>query len=231
MERQDILSDRKTGPGRITTDHVIEGLRKPPSIGRRRSNDDARQKPAGDVASGDLDSEGNPWWSGIGELRPAAVLVPVVDRGSHLTVVLTKRTDHLNRHAGQISFPGGRVDDVDKSPLHTALRETEEEIGLDRSHVEHIGELDEYIVGTGYLVNPMVGLIKPPFDMTAEPGEVAEIFEAPLDFLMDGRNYVRRHRDRDGVRRYFYAIDYEGYDIWGATAGMLRNLSERLGKL
>lgn len=226
MEQQDILSDRETGRGRITTEQVIEGLRKPPANGRRRSNDDARQK-----KPEDLDSEGNPWWSGVGELRPAAVLVPLVDRESHLTVVLTKRTDHLKRHAGQISFPGGRFDEGDESPLHTALRETEEEIGLHRRHIEHIGELDEYIVGTGYLVNPMVGLIRPPFDMTPEPGEVAEIFEAPLDFLMDTSNYERRHRDSNGVRRYFYAINYQGYDIWGATAGMLRNLSERLETL
>jgi 8-oxo-dGTP pyrophosphatase MutT (NUDIX family) len=159
-------------------------------------------------------------------LRRAAVLVPIVERPLGLTVLLTQRTAHLSSHPGQVSFPGGGVEQDDASPVETALRETEEEIGLDRRHIEIIGELPEHVTASGYLVQPVVGLVRPPFDMTAESNEVAEIFEVPLAFLMDGMNHQRMSFELpngDG-RRSFYAMPYERFFIWGATAGMLRNL-------
>jgi 8-oxo-dGTP pyrophosphatase MutT (NUDIX family) len=158
-------------------------------------------------------------------LKNAAVLVPLVQREGGLTMLLTQRTAHLNHHPGQISFPGGRAERYDSSPIETALRESEEEIGLARRHTDIIGVLPDYITGTGYRVTPVVGLLTPPFELTADPGEVAEIFEVPLSFLMDGLNHQRLSVDLpEGGRRSFYAMPYERFFIWGATAGMLRNL-------
>jgi 8-oxo-dGTP pyrophosphatase MutT (NUDIX family) len=116
----------------------------------------------------------------LSELRRAAVLIPLVQRPDGLTVLLTQRTAHLSNHAGQISFPGGRAEDEDSSPIETALRETEEEIGLHRRHVEIVGVLPDYVTGTGYVVTPVIGLVTPPFELIAESNEVAEIFEVPL---------------------------------------------------
>lgn len=155
---------------------------------------------------------------------PASVLIPVVLRTTGLTVLLTQRTAHLTDHGGQISFPGGRAEDYDQDAVDTALRESEEEIGLARRHVEILGALPEYLTGTGYCVTPVVGLVQPPFEVVADPSEVAAIFEVPLAFLMDGANHQRLSVDLPGGRRSFYAMPYEGYYIWGATAGMLRNL-------
>jgi 8-oxo-dGTP pyrophosphatase MutT (NUDIX family) len=159
-------------------------------------------------------------------LRRAAVLVPLVRRPDGLTVLLTQRTEHLSNHAGQVSFPGGRAEEVDSSPIETALRETEEEIGLTRRHVEIIGVLPDHVTASAYIVTPVVGLVTPPFDLTAESNEVADIFEVPLRFLMDGMNHQIMSFDLpDGAgRRSFYAMPYERFFIWGATAGMLRNL-------
>ncbi|MDB5948797.1 MAG: CoA pyrophosphatase [Massilia sp.] len=155
----------------------------------------------------------------------AAVLIPLVARPEGLTMLLTRRTDHLNTHAGQISFPGGRAEEVDRSPVDTALREAQEEIGLDRRHVEIIGQLPDYLTGTGYHVTPVVGLLMPPFELAADSGEVAEIFEVPLAHLMNGAHHQRLSIDLPaGGRRSFYAMPYGRYFIWGATAGMLRNL-------
>lgn len=157
---------------------------------------------------------------------PAAVLVPLVNRPEGMTLLLTLRTAHLTDHAGQISFPGGRVDPEDRDPIATALRETEEEIGLSRQHIEVIGTLPDYLTGTGFRVTPVVALIQPPFELAADTFEVAEIFEVPLAFLMDGANHQRRSAEfpnRPG-RRSFYAMPFEHYFIWGATASMLRNL-------
>jgi 8-oxo-dGTP pyrophosphatase MutT (NUDIX family) len=154
----------------------------------------------------------------------ASVLIPLVQRAHGLTVLLTQRTAHLTDHAGQISFPGGRAEDYDTDAIDTALRESEEEIGLARSHVDVIGTLPLYLTGTGYCVTPVVGLIAPPFEVTADPSEVAAIFEVPLAFLMDGLNHQRLSVQLPGGTRSFYAMPYEGYYIWGATAGMLRNL-------
>ena len=155
---------------------------------------------------------------------PASVLVPLVQRPTGLTVLLTQRTAHLTDHAGQISFPGGRAEDYDQDAVDTALRESEEEIGLARRHVDVLGVLPNYLTGTGYCVTPVVALLQPPFEVAADPGEVAAIFEVPLAFLMDGANHQRLSVDLPGGRRSFYAMPYEGYYIWGATAGMLRNL-------
>ena len=155
----------------------------------------------------------------------ASVLIPLVARPEGLTMLLTRRTDHLSTHAGQISFPGGRAEEVDSSPVDTALREAQEEIGLARRHVEIIGQLPDYLTGTGYHVTPVVGLLTPPFALTADAGEVAEIFEVPLAHLMNGAHHQRLSVDLPaGGRRSFYAMPYERYFIWGATAGMLRNL-------
>lgn len=158
--------------------------------------------------------------------RPASVLVPIVERGQGLTLMLTRRTDHLHDHAGQISFPGGRADDGDTGPVDTALREAEEEVGLARGQVEVLGTMPEYLTVTGYRVTPVVGLLRPPFALQADPFEVAEIFEVPLAFLMDGMHHQRRAAElrQGGGRRHFYAMPYGRHFIWGATAGMLRNL-------
>jgi 8-oxo-dGTP pyrophosphatase MutT (NUDIX family) len=156
---------------------------------------------------------------------PASVLVPLVERPEGLTVLLTRRTAHLTDHPGQISFPGGRAEAFDDSPVDTALRETEEEIGLHRRHVEVLGVLPDYLTATGYCVTPVVALVAPPFEVEADADEVAEIFEVPLAFLMDGANHQRMSFDLpEGGRRSFYAMPYGDYFTWGATAGMLRNL-------
>ena len=155
---------------------------------------------------------------------PASVLVPLVQRPHGLTLLLTERTAHLTDHAGQVSFPGGRAEAWDSSVVDTALRESEEEIGLQRRHVEVLGTLPLYVTGTGYAVTPVVALVAPPFELAADPSEVAEIFEVPLAFLMDGRHHQRLEAELPSGRRSFYAMPYERFYIWGATAGMLRNL-------
>lgn len=159
-------------------------------------------------------------------LRRAAVLVPIVRRPDGLTVLLTQRTEHLSNHAGQVSFPGGRAEEDDSSPIETALRETEEEIGLTRRHVEIVGVLPDHVTASAYIVTPVVGFVTPPFDLMAESNEVADIFEVPLRFLMDGMNHqiMSFELPDGGGRRSFYAMPYERFFIWGATAGMLRNL-------
>lgn len=161
-------------------------------------------------------------------LTPAAVLFPIVLR-ARPTVLLTRRTAHLRDHAGQISFPGGRVEPEDPSPVHTALRETLEETGLAEEHVEIIGFLPEYRTGTGFRVMPVVGLVHPPFDLHPDPFEVAEVFEVPLDFLLNPANHQPHSLHYRGALRHFHAMPYGDYFIWGATAGMIRSLTARLG--
>lgn len=164
-------------------------------------------------------------------LTPAAVLFPIVVRDGGHTVLLTQRTAHLRDHAGQVSFPGGRVEADDLSPMDTALRETEEEVGLSRKHVEILGFLPEYRTGTGFKVTPVVGLVSPPFDLSLDPFEVAEVFEVPLAFLLDPANHQRHELHYRGALRQYFAMPYGDYFIWGATAGMIRSLSSRLGLL
>lgn len=164
-------------------------------------------------------------------LTPAAVLFPIVLRDGGHTVLLTQRTAHLRDHPGQISFPGGRVEEEDISPVHTALRETSEEIGLTEGHIEIIGFLPEYRTGTGFRVTPVVGLVTPPFAVSPDPFEVAEVFEVPLAFLLDPANHQQHALHYRGALRQYYAMPYGEYFIWGATAGMIRSLADRLGLL
>ena len=164
-------------------------------------------------------------------LTPAAVLFPIVLRDAGHTVLLTQRTAHLRDHAGQISFPGGRVEAHDATPMDTALRETEEEIGLSRERIEILGFLPEYRTGTGFRVTPVVALVTPPFDLQPDPFEVAEIFEVPLAFLLDPANHQQHSLHYRGALRHYFAMPYGDYFIWGATAGMIRSLTERLGLL
>jgi len=160
-------------------------------------------------------------------IRPAAVLVPVVDRAEP-TVLFTQRTAHLKDHAGQISFPGGKIEAADASPAATALREAEEEIGLDRRLVEPIGYLDLYMTTLGYRIVPAVARVKPDFRLTLNREEVDDAFEVPLAFLMAPANHQRHSRDWQGMTRTFYAMPFGERYIWGATAGILRNLYERI---
>jgi 8-oxo-dGTP pyrophosphatase MutT (NUDIX family) len=161
-------------------------------------------------------------------LRPAAVLVPLIEHRDGMTVLLTQRTAHLSAHAGQIAFPGGRIEEHDENAIVAALRETEEEVGLPRERVEVIGQLDTYITGTGFEITPIVGLVVPPFRLTIDPNEVAETFEVPLAYILDPRNHNRTVRESAGRARTFYVLPYEGRNIWGATAGILVNLAEVL---
>jgi len=161
-------------------------------------------------------------------LRPAAVLVPIVDRPEGMSVLLTQRTPHLTAHAGQISFPGGRIEEGDPDATAAALRETEEEVGLSRDHIAVIGRLDTYVTGTGFEITPIVGIVRTPFPLTIDPFEVAEVFEVPLSFVLDSRNHRRMTREFENRTRVFFVLPYEGRNIWGATAGMLVNLAEVL---
>ncbi len=162
-------------------------------------------------------------------LKAAAVLVPIVEHADALTVLLTKRTDHLADHAGQVSFPGGRIEPEDASPEDAALREAREEVGLPSDRVELIGRLDIYRTRTGFEVTPVVGLVRPPLDdLKPDPYEVAEVFEVPLSFILDPINHELHSRDVRGAKRTFYVLPYQGRYIWGATAGMLVNLAQVL---
>ncbi len=155
---------------------------------------------------------------------PAAVLVPVVQRDGHLTVLFTQRTAHLNDHPGQVAFPGGRCESSDADPVATALREAEEEVGLARDKVDVLGTLPEYRTSTGFVVTPVVGLVRPPLELRLDAFEVAEVFETPLAFLLDPRNHQRLNMEIAGAMRQFWAMPFQGYFIWGATAGMVVSL-------
>jgi 8-oxo-dGTP pyrophosphatase MutT (NUDIX family) len=163
-----------------------------------------------------------------GPLVPAAVLVPIVLRPTALTVLLTQRTAHLRDHAGQVSFPGGRCEPEDGSATATALREAREEIGLEPGQVEILGFLDEYRTGTGFRVTPVVGLVQPPLDLKLDDFEVADVFEPPLEFLVQAANFSRHQVEYRGAMREYWAVPWQDRFIWGATAGMLVNLRELL---
>jgi 8-oxo-dGTP pyrophosphatase MutT (NUDIX family) len=154
----------------------------------------------------------------------AAVLVPLVDRAGRVQVLFTQRTAHLDDHAGQISFPGGRVEAGDASREATALRETAEEIGLAAQAVAVLGRLPDYEIPSGFRITPVVGWIEPPFALDLDPFEVAAVFEAPLEHFLDAGRYQRRQYRFRGRHRHYLAIPFEGRYIWGATAGMLYNL-------
>lgn len=160
----------------------------------------------------------------LAALRPAAVLVPLVLRPSGMTVLLTKRTAHLKDHAGQVSFPGGRCEPEDGSPIRTAIREAEEEVGLESRQIEVLGTLPDYDTGTGFHVVPVVALIHPPLNLKLDDFEVADVFEPPLSFILDRDNHQRHRVEARGKLREFWAMPWEDYYIWGATAGMLVSL-------
>ena len=160
--------------------------------------------------------------------RPAAVLIPVVARPDGATILLTRRSAQLRQHSGQIAFPGGKIDPLDTSPVAAALREAREEIGLDACHIDPLGYLDIYATGTGFRICPVVAIVDPPFSLQINMDEVHEVFEVPVQFLMDPENHKLHTREADGRTRHFHAMPYGDRFIWGATAGMLKNLYTKL---
>lgn len=161
-------------------------------------------------------------------LTPAAVLMPIVRRPQGFTVLLTQRSSSMPSHAGQISFPGGRVQAGDADHVGTALRETHEETGIAPEFVTPLGGFGAYRTGTNYIITPVLGFIAPGFDLRPDPREVDDVFETPLSFLMDAANHERHAREYQGLRREYYAMPWEGRYIWGATAGILKALHDRL---
>ncbi|WP_072746953.1 CoA pyrophosphatase [Oceanicella actignis] len=199
------------------------------------SEDDLRRVARGGGRAGSSDYDLNPELRDAlpprRKLRPAAVLCPLVRRPQGLHVILTRRADHLRHHPGQVAFPGGKVEPNDPSPAAAALREAQEEIGLDPAMVELLGAIDGHETVTGFLVTPWLGLVDPAFSPRPDPSEVAEVFEVPLDWLMDPANHARGWREWNGQRRWYYEMPWRGRRIWGATARMLVGLSARLAAL
>jgi 8-oxo-dGTP pyrophosphatase MutT (NUDIX family) len=182
-----------------------------------------RRPPPASSVYGDDDVERQVW-----AVTPASVLVPIITHAGGLTVLFTQRTAHLRAHSGQVSFPGGRAEPGDASPEFTALRETQEEIGLAPGRVEVIARMPEYLTRTGYRVTPVVGLVAPPLELAPDSREVAEAFEVPLAFLLDPANHQRETRELAGKQVGFWVMQYGERRIWGATAGMLVNLYRML---
>jgi 8-oxo-dGTP pyrophosphatase MutT (NUDIX family) len=184
--------------------------------------------PMAQGARGDLDLNPSMWErAGVAATRPAAVLVPVIERAEP-TVLLTIRTQDLTSHAGQVAFPGGKIDPEDKSPVAAAVREAGEEIGLPPPLIEPLGYLDLYLTFSGFRILPTVARVRPDFMLTLNPSEVTEAFEVPLSFLMTPANHQRRSREWKGIPREYYAIPYGDRYIWGITAGIVRNLYDRV---
>ena len=184
--------------------------------------------PTAEGARGDLDLNPEMWIrAGVKATKPAAVLVPIIDRREP-TVLLTLRTAELASHAGQVAFPGGKIDAADESPVAAALREAHEETGLAPALIEPIGYLDLYLTFSGFRILPTVARVAPEFTLALNPQEVTETFEVPLEFLMTPANHQRKTRDWNGLARDYYAIPFENRYIWGITAGILRNLYERV---
>ena len=167
---------------------------------------------------------------GVSDGVPAAVLVPLIERDDELIVLLTQRATQLKNHAGQISFPGGRRDDTDASIAANALREAQEEVGIDPADVEVLGYLDDYPTISRYLVTPVVGIVREAPQWVPEAREVSEVFEAPLSFVTDLKNFERKAFSREGLNVPFYEVNFGRYRIWGATAGMLHNLANRMAR-
>ena len=184
--------------------------------------------PTAPATRGDLDLDPDAWEAaGVSATRPAAVLIPVIDRPEP-TVLLTLRTAALASHAGQIAFPGGKIDAADCSPLVAALREAEEEVGLDRALIHPLGYLDLYLTFSGFRILPAVARVDAGFTLTLNRDEVDDAFEVPLAFLMDAQNHALHSRDWKGIVRKYYAMPFGERYIWGVTAGILRNLYERV---
>src|SRR3954469_6979848 len=181
-----------------------------------------------DFMRGDLDRDPVLWEkAGVAATRPAAVLIPVVAHAAP-GVLLTPRTPDLPSHAGQIAFPGGKMDQTDASPLAAAVREAGEEIGLDPHLIEPIGYLDLYLTFSGFRILPVLARVIPNYELRINASEVADAFEVPLAFLMDEANHARKSRDWKGVTRHYYEMPYQQRYIWGVTAGILRNLYEKI---
>lgn len=206
MEQQRIFPTGAAGRG-LSVDQVVDIL--------------ARYTPAFNDIRGDHDLNG---FRPKPDNRAAAVLIPLVNHSDGLSVLFTKRTDHLSNHPGQISFPGGHCEEDDETATHAALRETHEEVGITPDYIRVVGRLNDYVTRTGFRITPIVGLVDVPFPVEPDPHEVAEVFEVPLAFLLDENNHQKCGRRFQGVTRHFWAMPYEDYYIWGATAGMLRNL-------
>jgi 8-oxo-dGTP pyrophosphatase MutT (NUDIX family) len=184
--------------------------------------------PTAEGARGDLDLNPSMWEAaGVNATKPAAVLVPIIDR-SEPTVLFTVRTVDLASHAGQVAFPGGKIDPDDESPLAAAVREAQEEIGLAPSLIEPLGYLDLYLTFSGFRILPTVARVQGDFLLTLNPSEVTEIFEVPLRFLMTPANLQLRSREWKGISREYYAIPFGDRYIWGITAGIVRNLYDRI---
>lgn len=162
------------------------------------------------------------------KLRDAAVLIPVVDYGDHTRMILTKRTEKLRSHSGQISFPGGRIDATDPTPEFAAMREAEEEIGLTPDYVDVVGRMPDYVSGSGFRIAPILAVVRPGFSLKINADEVDDAFEVPLGFLMDPANHNRESRIWQNRERYFYTMPFGERYIWGITAGIIRNVYERL---
>lgn len=160
--------------------------------------------------------------------RPAAVLIGLIARERGTTVLLTQRAAALRQHSGQVAFPGGRIDGPHETPVEAALREAQEEIGLDPERVEPFGRLDTYLSGSGFRIAPIVAQVHPPFSLTFNDAEVADAFEVPFAFLMDAANHQKQSREWQGQERFYYAMPWKERYIWGVTAGIIRNLYERL---
>jgi 8-oxo-dGTP pyrophosphatase MutT (NUDIX family) len=161
-------------------------------------------------------------------LRDAAVLIPVVDHGDEANVLLTKRTQKMRSHSGQVAFPGGAIDPTDASPEDAALRETTEEIGLGAADIEIIGRMPDYVSGSGYRIAPVLGIVRPDYLLTINEDEVDDAFEVPLSFLMDPANHRHESRLWQEKERFYYTMPYGERFIWGVTAGIIRTLYERL---
>lgn len=188
----------------------------------REALDDVR------LLRGDLDLDNLGEWPGHA-LTPAAVLIPVIAR-EEPTVLLTRRTETLRKHAGQVAFPGGRIDPDDNGPVAAALREAHEEVALPPAQVEVIGAIDAYETGTGYRIVPVVGVVPPDLPLVPAQVEVAAVFEVPLDYLLDPANHQVQKAEWQGRQRSFYVIEWETHRIWGATAGIIVNLAKRLAR-
>ena len=188
----------------------------------------------GQIGDGRLDGglddrlDGRQRLNGHRALKLAAVLVPVVDYENEPKILLTRRADHLAQHSGQVAFPGGKVESEDGGPVSAALREAQEEIGLSADYVDVAGFLSTYETGSGFRILPVVGFVRPGFQLEIDHNEVAETFEVPLELMINEANYNRHEIEWEGRMEAYYAVEYEGYNIWGATAGMLRNLSRRM---